>query len=88
MSFENKQTESVTQQEPKRESTSSEFFATVTETPKLNIRKRPSMESEVLYMASKDESIKIQPLQNSEWVRVISGPTPGFCMKQYLTINQ
>ena len=81
MSLENKQIEEV-----KKETPVSEIFATVN-VPKLNIRKRPSVDSEVLYIASAAESLRIQYLQNSDWVRVISGPVSGFCDKQYITIK-
>lgn len=81
MSVENKQIEEV-----KKEAPLSEIFATVN-VPKLNIRKRPNVDSEVLYVASLGESLKIQHLQNSNWVRVISGPASGFCDNQFLTIK-
>ena len=64
-------------------------FGTVYDCKKLNIRKSPNANAQVLFTIPKDTKVKIDLNESTvEWYKVTVNNKVGFCMKKYISLPQ
>ncbi len=79
------------QQSAKAEAAESDdIFGTVTECLRLNIRRKPSKDAEIIAIAGCLDKVKIDPdASTDEWYAVCTvAGAEGFCMKKFIAIRQ
>lgn len=63
-------------------------IGTVANCTKLNIRKNPNPNAQVICVIDKGAQVLIIPEESTEeWYKVDIGGQEGFCMKKYMTTN-
>ena len=63
-------------------------FGFVDNCAKLNIRKSPSIDSEVLLILNKDDEVIVRgSAYDDDWYSVYANEQEGFCMKKYITLD-
>lgn len=63
-------------------------FGFVDNCSKLNVRKSPSIKSDVLLVLNRDDEVIVRPDDSDdEWYAVYANEQEGFCMKKYITID-
>lgn len=71
------------------ESPQMSMFGFVNNCSRLNIRKEPNLNAEVLYVADAGDELMIDPADSTdEWLHVCNyGGIEGYCMKKYITFK-
>lgn len=63
-------------------------FGFVDNCTKLNVRKSPSIDSEVLLILNRDDEVIVRgSADDDEWYSVYANEQECFCMKKYITID-
>lgn len=63
-------------------------FGFVDNCAKLNVRKSPSIDSEVLLILNRDDEVIVRgSAYDDEWYSVYANEQEGFCMKKYITLD-
>ena len=61
--------------------------ALVANCKRLNVRKKPDMNSDVLEIIVENDEVEIEELNNSDFYKVItSSGVSGFCVKKYISV--
>lgn len=56
---------------------------------KLNVRKDPDINADILFIIDKDTEVVIDNEESTEeWYKVIVNEQEGFCMKKYISLPQ
>ena len=55
---------------------------------KLNVRKEPSLDSEVITVLNETDRVKIEAIDNSQWYHIqLPNGEEGFSMKKYIAVG-